>query len=510
MADKDFGGQGAEVERELDQYIAEDEASRLGEFVNEQVRRSPWWAISFLVHVIVLLVMWRSPWGAAAEEPAETTIVISCPELRPEEQIADAEEPPEPELDENLDIPIDDLPPTNVLPDDADYGLEDLPLPHVDGVTPDDERPVPSIDPPSMTPVLGVIDKSKGYTHGYYSRRNRRGRGRMLGRPDGTTPTAVRTVDAGLLWLAKAQERDGRWSCKRWDGGDYDVGMTGLALLAYLGRGYTQKGGRFKTTVTRALHWLAANQKPNGAFTYKTFYEMGIAAMAVSEDYGLTHSPKVGRMAQRAINFICTIQPEHGGYRYGGAVPRNEGDMSVTGWQIMAVKSAICSDLDVPDHAIERFRVFLKNSYRDYGKSAYIVGNPGAGSATMWAVGMVCRQFLGGDFDDEIRAAANALLTDANNGDKLVKDLYYTYYTVLGMFQMGGEWWLQWNKRFRDPLVKAQIHKRFDARGRFVRGSWDPANHRYGSRGGRVYTTAMSILCLEVYYRFLPLYRAGS
>ncbi|MBN1910787.1 MAG: hypothetical protein JW818_13665 [Pirellulales bacterium] len=36
-------------------------------------------------------------------------------------------------------------------------------------------------------------------------------------------------------------------------------------------------------------------------------------------------------------------------------------------------------------------------------------------------------------------------------------------------------------------------------------GSWPPTT-TWGSYGGRVYTTALSTLCLEVYYRYLPLY----
>ena len=41
------------------------------------------------------------------------------------------------------------------------------------------------------------------------------------------------------------------------------------------------------------------------------------------------------------------------------------------------------------------------------------------------------------------------------------------------------------------------------------RGSWDPKD-RWGGYGGRVYSTALSTLILEVYYRFLPLYQMGG
>jgi len=173
-----------------------------------------------------------------------------------------------------------------------------------------------------------------GLARGIYSGRAGRGGsfgGGPAGRGGGTTRQAESTVNAGLIWLQKAQSKDGHWSCKDWDGGaDYDVGMTGLALLAYLGAGYTHTKGPYKDTVKGGLEWLRAQQHPNGSFPFKTFYEQGIAAMAVSEAYGMTQSPAIGRMAQKAVDYICQVQPEHGGFRYAGAVPKDQGDMSVT------------------------------------------------------------------------------------------------------------------------------------------------------------------------------------
>jgi hypothetical protein len=239
--------------------------------------------------------------------------------------------------------------------------------------------------------------------------------------------------------------------------------------------------------------------------------------MAVSEAYGLTRNPAVGRMAQNAISFIVKTQPDHGGFRYGGAVPRGEGDMSVTGWQIMAIKSGICAELKVPEQAVERSRTFLKNSFREYGRSAYIVSSKGGGSNAVTAIGMLCRIFLGGEeYDDEIRQTAGYLLSKEMKDNKpvpggasgqLASDLYYTYYSCLAFFQLGGEMWANWNSCFRDKLVKLQISK-VTENGRYVRGSWDPQKTKWGKHaGGRVYSTAMAILSLEVYYRFLPVYK---
>ena len=417
------------------------------------------------------------------------------------------------EESEDIEVPITDPNPPREAKVEEDPGL-DVDLPPAEEPILDFKGPFPKIDPPSKRPIIAFETDRSAYSRRIYSGRNRRGRMHALGRgKHGTTARAEGAVEAGLKWLARAQEKDGRWDCKRWHGGDHDVGTTGLALLAFLGAGYTHTKGKYKTTVSKGLSWLAANQKPTGAFGYRTFYEQGIATIAVAEAYGLTRSPKVGRMAQKALDFIVGQQPDHGGYRYRGACPKAEGDLSVTGWQILAVKSAICSELRVGPKVVERCRVFLKNSYAGHGKSKYTVGSGAPGSPAIWAIGLCARQFLGGDYDEEIRAAADALLdhgkqAGAGQGSgKLVGDLYYTYYSVLGMYQMGEPWWPLWNEMFRKPLVNCITKRLHDEKGRYVRGSWDPKNHKWASRGGRVYATAMAVLCLEVYYRFLPIYR---
>lgn len=500
-----------ELEAELDEHV-EGEPSPTWQWLAEQARRSPWWCISFLVHALVLIVLWQWPYQPLAEEeyaePVEVNLVAE------QREMVEEIEPFEPDdIEEDLDVPIEDIPVHASRPVLKDPG-PDVDLPTEDMLFKDDLRPIESIDPPSATPVFRVKTAGK-YSRGIYSGRSDAGKARAIGGQGGTTYRAQSAVRAGLEWLARAQEKDGRWSCKRWGGkNNWDVGVTGLALLAFLGAGYTHAKGPFKGTVYRGLRWLKAQQKANGSFKWRTFYEQGIAAMAASEAYGLTREPQLGRMAQKAIDCIVKVQPGHGGFRYKGAVPRNQGDMSVTGWQIMALKSGVCSELHVPYQAFDKFRTFLKNSFRKYGGSAYIVERKQSAAAVS-AIGMLCRQFVGGQgYDREIEQAAGYLMNHENKvggpgrgKNRLVGDLYYTYYSVLAMFQYGGKAWKGWNELFRDTLVKVQVRQYRDKRGRFIRGSWDPRNHAHGHQGGRVYCTAMAVLSLEVYYRFLPVYK---
>ncbi|MBM4034630.1 MAG: terpene cyclase/mutase family protein [Planctomycetes bacterium] len=368
-----------------------------------------------------------------------------------------------------------------------------------------------------------------------YPKRTKEGRAGCIGGAGGTTAQAEAAVDAGLAWLAKVQEPDGRWSTKAWGGSEgYDVGITGLALSALAGAGHGPGIGEHQATVARGLAWLKSQQFPNGGFAWKVFYEEGMAALALCEASGVSGDAEVGRAAQLALDYLCKVQPEHGGFRYQGAAPKEQGDLSVTGWQLLALAQGLSADhglpqaaigrnrgLLIPQSAIERTRVFLKNTYCGDGASSYTVGRPGdqkTPTPSMTAIGMFCRQLFGDEAaGPEIRAAADWLLKhaakgkDAENADigmhLLGHDLYFTHHSCLAMFQMGGRYWTTWNALFRDVVVKAQVQDGADAAGRPVRGSWDPAKHAFGQAGGRVYVTAMAVLCLETYYRYAPFYR---
>jgi hypothetical protein len=366
-----------------------------------------------------------------------------------------------------------------------------------------------------------------------YAKRTKEGRALCIGGAGGTTAEAEAAVDAGLAWLAKAQEPDGRWSTKAWGGSEgYDVGITGLALLAFLGAGHRPGIGDHQVPVANGLAWLRSQQFPNGGFAWKVFYEEGMATLALCEASGVSGDPELTRAAQLALDYLCKVQPDHGGFRYQGAAPMEQGDLSVSGWQLLALAQGLSADhglpqaahgrnrgLLIPQSAIVRTRVFLKNTYCGDGGSCYVVGQAGGQktpTGSMTAIGMFLRQLFGDEAaGPEIRAAADWLLkhaAKAKGGEGqpphvLAQDLYFTHHSCLAMYQMGGRYWTTWNELFRDAVVKAQVQEEADAAGRPIRGSWDPAKHAFGQAGGRVYVTAMAVLCLETYYRYAPFYR---
>ena len=506
-------------EAHLEQYL--DTPVPIHDWLEARVRQTPWWAISVLLHLILVIILCNWPVPQPPIEVVDGRIIIDIYEPPVREKLPDAKLPTV-------------IPPTLVDFKIDPNALESTQIPGLAEVeAPPQGKPEPKGFEVQLPPVLNPMqmpDIIKVTNHTEFPRTGKVGGG-IKGRPDlvgepgdpriGGPPRlpVVLPLTAALLWLERAQEKDGSWDAKRWDGSnEYRVGMTGLALLAYEGAGCTHQKGQFGTVVAKALGWLQSKQRENGSFPFETFYEQGIATMAVAEAYGMTEDEKLRPMAQKAVSYIVRLQPEHGGFRYAGPVERGQGDLSVTGWQIMAIKSAKLAGLDVPEQAFERSREFLKSSWREYGASAYLVGDAGPGSLSMTSVGLLCRLFLseGGHYEGQVRQAADYLYaketeqfrTPAGGLSKeLVTDLYYTYYSSLAMFQLQGEYWDAWKRMYVSPLEAAQVKARTDARGRFVQGSFEPSKHKWGDRGGRVYTTAMAALCFEAPFRFIALYR---
>ena len=321
----------------------------------------------------------------------------------------------------------------------------------------------------------------------------------------GGSPASEAAVARGLRWLALHQESSGQWSASRFNGrsnSETDVAVTGLAVLAFLGSGNTATRGPYKETVYRALAWLRKNQDRAGAVS-RLNYSHGIAALALSEALAMDGGDDDA--VKKAMAFLRSQQTVLGGWDYHdpGA---DRSDTSITGWMLFAAKSARSAGIDVPDDVFRRverhFRSAGAGDSQAYPRISYVVHARERGEgdtlATL-AIGLASLQVLGWSREDRWMIAASDILTE--RGPDL-DNLYYTYYATLAQFQMGGANWAAWNRALRDPLIARQRTKGDAA------GSWSAEPDIWGrNRGGDVYATAMSVMCLEIYYRYLPIYR---
>jgi len=337
--------------------------------------------------------------------------------------------------------------------------------------------------------------------------------------PLGATPHSEAAVAAALDWLAAAQSQDGRWDAdahgagretrtlghdRKGAGAQADTGVTGLALLAFLGAGETHLAGEHREVVQHGLEFLLASQASDGnlsgnAELFAAMYCHGIATLALSEAYALTGDERLLPSLKGALGYTTGAQHVGGGWRYQ---PYDSGDMSQFGWQLMALKSAELGGISIPAQTRGRMTRFLNSC--SLGKSRGLAGyRPGdRASRTMTAEALVCRYFLAAENSDAaLNEGAAYVLEDRPGGGQA--NYYYWYYATLAMFQRQGDDWRRWNAALQHVLLTRQ---RWDGT---AAGSFDP-DDLWGGYGGRVYSTALATLSLEVYYRYLPVNGQGE
>jgi len=357
-------------------------------------------------------------------------------------------------------------------------------------------------------------------------------------------------------------------------GRDADSGLSALVTLSFLGAGYTHEEGKYAISVDRALSWIISQQDSEGCLAgdarhYARMYCHAMATYALAEAIGMQDSMVLGpivdpevlasgsHIAQtissclmqqqglppvvvgpafnlvtttnadltgygmrrvddirlraallRAVTYTISQQdPDSGGWRYKFG---QEGDVSMFGWQMMSLKSASIAGVRINPSVRQKMIRFL-NSVRQgqsgglfgYRRSVVLNGqrtepvNP-----VMTAEALFCQQMLG--YPRESAATEEAVRYLLQNMPRLSElNMYYWYYGTLAMYQFGGKPWDDWNSIVRDTLIQEQRQNGAMA------GSWDPTGP-WGRYGGRLYSTALSTLTLEVYYRLLPLYRMNE
>lgn len=366
---------------------------------------------------------------------------------------------------------------------------------------------LPSLKQVKQTLRTGTSDQRN------FAARDPRVRGEIVSREGGTTLTEA-AVARGLRWMAEHQNPDGSWSLHRFHrtkscsgrcGGQAsthcDSAATSLCLLPFLGSGQTHQTGIYKKTVAKGLRWLIEHQEPDGDLRVGVhsdagMYAHGQGAIVLCEAFALTRDEEIRDSAQRAIDFIVTAQHAAGGWRYK---PGAEGDTSVLGWQLMALQSARSAELEVPIETWELANIYLDSvQSHDGSRYAYLPGR--RPTHVMTAEALLCRMYLGWNQDfAALEQGVKYLLREHMPRDDGV-NFYYWYYATQVMHHFGGERWKTWNISMRDTLVDAQIKRGHEA------GSWDPRGG-HASQGGRLYTTALAVCTLEVYYRHAPIFR---
>ena len=385
-------------------------------------------------------------------------------------------------------------------------------------------------------------------------------------------------VERGLLWLARHQAADGSWSFQQphcidtfgnpgqrceCRGKGYIEGRTkastAIALLPFLGAGSTHIDGPYREVVYRGIEQLKASLDvelkelhPDAPDFVPTFigdlYGYGITTLVFAEAFGMTGDPDLERYVAALASFLSKHQHSLGGWRYE---PGQPGDITVTGWQVIALKSSQIAG--VPIHSdlfrdVDRFLTSLAPPAPAARGRAQLVAEPGpepardltryhylasyANSTTREpnectsAIGLLCRLYTGWQRDDPRLLAGVERLLKSKTHPAL--QLYRNFYLAQLLCQTDHPAWPHWNRRNRDYLVMMQAtetsltdprHPAFGGKACEI-GSWylvnprgitkETARDRHLAPAGRLAHTALAILTLEVYYRLLPIYKAEA
>ncbi len=324
--------------------------------------------------------------------------------------------------------------------------------------------------------------------------------------------STARAIDAGLKFLADNQNPDGSWTDGVGRRINYDyhvhytganVGVTALALMAFLANGSTPGRGEYGYEAEQALDWLIEHQTDGGFITWQAsrMYSHAMATLAMAEVYGMTRDERLERPLKNAIYRIVVSQNEGGGWRYlPGSV---DSDISVTVCQVVALRAARNAGIEVPWDCLKRSVDYVKRSAvtnrsdRNYGGFYYQVDEnqlrrPTRVTFPLTAAG-VTALYGAGEYDAPELEAGLDFLKDhrPSRGDMhSTFDYFYGhYYAVQAFYQAGGKYWQDWWPSVRDEIVAGQ------RRG----GFWQDLV-------GANYATAMACVILQIPYRYLPIF----
>ncbi len=325
----------------------------------------------------------------------------------------------------------------------------------------------------------------------------------------GGSQASEMAVEQGLQWIIRHQREDGSWrfihdqgrcqgQCGNPGTRESTTAATGLALLSLLGAGYTSKAGPYQREVAKGLEYLTSRVRYTShggtlAEGKDGMYSHAIATIALAEAFTMTRDTGLMNPIDEARRYIVSAQHSKGGWRYNPGYP---GDMTVTGWQLMALKSCELAGFDTPRETWDKAEQFI-DSLGTPSSGHFGYQNPDEKNPTTTAIGLLSKMYLGLPRDHGMLELGSSFVMD--NGPSKT-DVYFNYYGTQVLHHLQTEDWKTWNVEMRDFLINTQ-----DRSAGHLAGSWH-FEDKHGNVGGRLYSTAMAVMILEVYYRFMPLY----
>jgi hypothetical protein len=308
------------------------------------------------------------------------------------------------------------------------------------------------------------------------------------------------SVDRGLAFLLLQQEKDGAWL----DNGNPSPAITSLAVMAFLSASHVPGEGPYRANVEKGIRWVLDQQQPSGLFGNYPMLEMyhhGISTLMLAEVVAMSDAKtarEIKPKLEKAVQVILQAQRtgpgvNRGGWRY--QVQGHDADMSVTGWQLLALRAARNLGCDVPKERMDLAVSFVQQC-RDPRSNGFCYLPGGQVTAACTGTGVLALELCGKErhhSHDALLAGSYLLKNPPRHGDANFH--YASYYAAQAMFQLGNNYWTQFRPRLHKELMDNQKPN----------GGW--LTNDIIPRSGVSFATSMAILALTVEYRLLPIYQ---
>jgi hypothetical protein len=343
-----------------------------------------------------------------------------------------------------------------------------------------------------------------------------------------------RAVNRALNWLASQQQPDGSFPTLETG----QPGVTSLAMMAFISHGHVPGNKRFGKPLELATDFIVSCQKPNALLTLVgpdgpeisrdldheigtcAAYNHAISSLTMSEVYGMSDGERAKRMKaviQKSLGATLVMQhwpkdrpADRGGWRYiddGGTNSEYDSDLSITGWELMFLRSARNAGFNVPKERIDEAVAYIRRCYAArYGAFQYITSNDDDRSRAMAGAGVLALAHAGFHNAPEAQRSGQWILRynfDAYNvalplGQGRHDRYHYALFNCCqAMYQLGGRYWQEFFPRTVSTILARQ---RPD-------GSWPADSHWHDGQFGSVYTTALVVMTLGAPNQLLPIFQ---
>jgi hypothetical protein len=316
-------------------------------------------------------------------------------------------------------------------------------------------------------------------------------------------PQVAAAVDKALLWLSKQQQGDGTWP----QGPGASTAVPALAVKAFLARGHVPGQGPYGQVINHGIDYVLAQQQADGMLSSANgnagMYEHGISAAMLGEAFGMVDDArknKIDKALAKATKMSLDAQAvrkdaiHQGGWRYQRTSP--DSDISVTGWQLMALRAAANCGAYVPKGALESGREYVRRCSFKGGPGFTYQAQQGTPGPARTGTAIVSLEMLGEHHSKEAMAGGDYLLENPVTNPNEGFYYYSVYYIAQAYYHLGDKYYRDGYPKLRDALLASQGPE----------GTW-PVGSGQEQVAGEAYRTSMAVLALSVPYRYLPLFQ---